>query len=594
MGRLSDLHKNIIQSYNAEELKALCFDLDVPYDSLEGTTLPTRAAALLDYLDKRDELPKLVAYGSKAFPMRTWVLPPPGVGGLEQSTISRKLVLGMAALIVAIGAVIVVIVIQSNGALSNSPSTISLTTLPILTAVPTIMTAPIPTVLPSPTAGPKKMNGIFNIVVAPFSQLEEDGRLISSTEGLALSDWVYQQLKTNLKPEDALIWSETTPPNEKGVTLNIITGTTSEVRQDNARLLAKRIGAQMVIFGTLSGSGNDGKFEPEFYIDATASKYKGEAEEVIGGHKLGTPMAIERPMGAEAALMMKYSLNARAVFVRGLLFDLIGLHVEAYQNFSSIQAAWNAGEVEGAGKEVLPFFMAREIVFLLDRDMDLNLLGMTRSAALTKAETLILLSLSYNKDYSLAHLQLGNIYLARAEPVVARIVDSPAGPTPTITSTDYVQAKADVTSSVKEYQTALTLAQRSIDRYPVLLVKAQISLANAWRLQGVTQWMVEQQLTDAQGSLDRANQVLDQAFSANLTDKSRLMVTAQWIRGSIALAQAGVRFQLNDDVAFNVWVKIAHDTFELCAQQPDNADLTLKKIKEQCQEQLNQLKETTK
>ena len=77
MGRLSDLHQELTQAYNAEEFKGLCFDLDVPYDSLTGDTLPTRVAALLRYLDARDRLPELVTKVSQDFPKQTWQLPSP-------------------------------------------------------------------------------------------------------------------------------------------------------------------------------------------------------------------------------------------------------------------------------------------------------------------------------------------------------------------------------------------------------------------------------------------------------------------------------------------------------------------------------------
>ena len=70
----------------------------------------------------------------------------------------------------------------------------------------------------------------------------------------------------------------------------------------------------------------------------------------------------------------------------------------------------------------------------------------TRQTALTKAEVLAKQSSSYNANYSLAHLQLGNIYLARAEPIVAQIADSLL-----VTATEYPQAKIDVTDQLTSH-----------------------------------------------------------------------------------------------------------------------------------------------
>jgi hypothetical protein len=183
---------------------------------------------------------------------------------------------------------------------------------------------------------------------------------------------------------------------------------------------------------------------------------------------------------------------------------------------------------------------------------------------------------------------MGNIHLARAEPLVAQALQSGI-----LTTTEYAQAKAAVVSSTLEYQAALDLARRNPDAHPVLPIKAQISLANAQRLAGVTQ-LAEQQLDQAQQAFDRANQMLDVAFAADLSQNPRLLVTAQWIRGSTALGLATIKFQQGDDAAFKAQVQIAQDVFAACARQPANADQTLKRITGQCQQQLDQIKEGMK
>jgi hypothetical protein len=85
---LTALRRGIAETFNTEELKNLCADLGVNYESLGGEGLEAKARELITHLQHRGRLPDLVAYCVSARPHYAW---PQGLGpGLTpaQSTAS--------------------------------------------------------------------------------------------------------------------------------------------------------------------------------------------------------------------------------------------------------------------------------------------------------------------------------------------------------------------------------------------------------------------------------------------------------------------------------------------------------------------------
>ncbi len=57
---LSDLHKQIDQRFNLEEIRSLCFDLGVDFDNVAGEGKSARIRELILQLARRDELQRLI------------------------------------------------------------------------------------------------------------------------------------------------------------------------------------------------------------------------------------------------------------------------------------------------------------------------------------------------------------------------------------------------------------------------------------------------------------------------------------------------------------------------------------------------------
>lgn len=70
---LGELHKQIISCFSDEELHTLCvLDLNVDYDSLNGTAKATKARELIMYLNRRNQLPKLIETLKELRPHADW------------------------------------------------------------------------------------------------------------------------------------------------------------------------------------------------------------------------------------------------------------------------------------------------------------------------------------------------------------------------------------------------------------------------------------------------------------------------------------------------------------------------------------------
>ena len=68
----TDLHRKIGQYFSADELRALCLDLGVDYDDLEGGTRQAKATALVGYCNRRNMRADLIARCAELRPHVDW------------------------------------------------------------------------------------------------------------------------------------------------------------------------------------------------------------------------------------------------------------------------------------------------------------------------------------------------------------------------------------------------------------------------------------------------------------------------------------------------------------------------------------------
>lgn len=590
MGRLTPLHQNLIASYTLDELRVLCGTLDIPFEHLRGETLPARAWSLLHYADRRGKLADLVAQCAQDFPHLTWEMPPPPQPGEpdepgedEAGSAGVRISVGSAGGPVSIGEVTHVNAAGNTGQVAvGSRNVIQIGALNVprwlVIAVPLLIvaglvvagigtarilgvTAPTPT----PVVGPLRMSGAFNIAVAAFPETDIDGRQTRTADGDRVSQWVFDSLRTALKDTGAAqVWHDSLPLAEKGTPIGIVTGTTSLERQEAAKALAERIGAHLVLYGNLRRSDDTYALEPEFYIATAAASLKreSEAEDIVGSNRLGAPVSIPSPLKADIGLGVSASLESRAVFVRGLLFDLIGLHDNALQDFRRIRGAWTGAEE----RAVLSFFLGREALFLLRNAEKAQAIFGSEQNALDEAEASFTTATRLNPNQPLGFWGLGTTLLKRAEPVIDAAE---------IGSTAFISAEAQLAEAMAAYTTALTKVDTA--RQPALAAKIRLSLANAHRLAGYAESLKidlgPEHAETARARFAEATALVNSALPLIPPGDGRTLANAFWVRGATQLIHGVVLKDILGDIpAGQAELEKARADFEACLQQFDDPE----------------------
>jgi tetratricopeptide (TPR) repeat protein len=222
-----------------------------------------------------------------------------------------------------------------------------------------------PAAPPLATATPAVyMMGDINVAVATFGALDQQGRVITSTEASALADSLYTQLERDLQElsrstgfDIQVLGPAQTRP---------ITGTTGLAHTQSAAALAHAIGADIIIYGNLGADATS--FAPEFYL---AEKNLAGAEELSGQYEYGITITVPLPITTNAAArkMMREQLLSRVKplpqFISGLasyslanatLVDAqkLEFYQQAQQFFQA--AADTPGTSDDSGKQVVLLF----------------------------------------------------------------------------------------------------------------------------------------------------------------------------------------------------------------------------------------------
>ncbi len=275
--------------------------------------------------------------------------------------------------------------------------------------------------LAEPLWNPWQMRGSLNIAVADFGLLS-DGRINPSALGADLSAAMYEELAVQYAEakaatsaesrktpiSDVLIWHDTMPAarGAKNVHFGVIEGATAQERSDAAAALAKRINANIVIYGYLTSDAVQEALVLEFYYSSPA--ISDEPDAAMGSHQMGAPIASDLPLddpqhAATAKLQMSPGLNKRSAAVfwltQAFSYDFANQPEVALQILQ--EAERRLGDWPNAeGKELLYLFLGRAALFAREFE-----------EAIRAGET----ALSINPDYVNAHVLLGLTYIDRAQ-----------------------------------------------------------------------------------------------------------------------------------------------------------------------------------
>ena len=386
------LHRFIAQRYNLAELEDLCFELGINFQDLRGWTRSAKARELLLQVGEKGDLDKLLGQLQQDRPI------PFGQAGLttEDALVRRlrddlddyrelskpfyekwqqQLQLDVRRTLVML-VIVFVALISGIGFLFVSLREVR----------------------------PTKMTGEFNIAIAEFGEVDKNGRIRASESGEILSATIFNRVKKEMQnlPSDLTVqvWHNEMNP---GVRLDYLPGDTGEDRARAAMTVAKKINADVVIYGNLRQLRQGSRFLPEFYV----AELK-DAGELLGAHTLGTEIPIRGSLDSlRGTLRFNEEFSARAnaltLFTIGLALEAAGYPDRALEKF------WQAEAIDGwddeEGKEVLYLFIGREANFLWLEGEDR---GDEVLAAMQKA-------LEINPEYGRAYIGLGNYHVRVSE-----------------------------------------------------------------------------------------------------------------------------------------------------------------------------------
>ena len=343
------------------------------------------------------------------------------------------------------------------------------------TATPTATATPTST--PTPTPGPDRMPAdSFNVAIAEIGRLDAQGQVQGSADGQRISEWIYSELQREyensevLKERNIKVWHDSLGPAEKSVELGTIGS------DEAAEGVAKKINANLVIYGNLDTGQNPATFEPRFYV----SRLRGEADEIdeiTGPFQLGSSIPVELPLDKNdqvtiTSLRQQVALRALAMrwFTIGFIWDLLGNTKKALETFKQAEADLTEWANKGEGKEILYYFIGREALTLARDEQAVQNSGTFESAeaARTEAERYFQKALGSNAGYAKAHIGLAGVYYQRAQ----------------LQPSEQRLALPDMDQAIDHYQQGLDYALES----PSGLVEfeARFGLAIAARLKGLT------------------------------------------------------------------------------------------------------------
>jgi hypothetical protein len=248
--------------------------------------------------------------------------------------------------------------------------------------------------------GPPVMGGDFNIAIAEFVVVDENNQPVTGEDGMEVAGFIHERLSNSFSELDlASVQVQIYGPETTGK----LSGSSSEKQAETAALLADKINAHLVIYGTINLSDRT-TLTPEFYVN-----YQGfeQALEITGQHALGSPMFITIPFNTNQIQFVENPalsarINALSTITIGLAYLSIDNPDKALEFFSGAEK--EEGWLDNAGKEIVYLLIGNANAIQASMMKDDNYLDPAYQAYSR--------ALQVNPDYARAMLgQAGILYL---------------------------------------------------------------------------------------------------------------------------------------------------------------------------------------
>ncbi len=247
---------------------------------------------------------------------------------------------------------------------------------------------------PSGSGSTEQMSGVFRLAVASFDVVDPAGSAgQNAAVGVTLAEAAYQILSENYTGQDLDFTPTIWGPDQVGQ----IAGDSPAERAQKAEQLARRIGADMLVYGQVDASQTPWRFTPEFYLSPEAFAMS----EISGANGLGQPFSIQGE--GEASRRLDFAtkagprLQALSKIMLGLLYGSLKDYPNALEQYLAAEIIPGWDDQQG-----------KSIIYLLVGNAYLKL------EQLNSAEASLLKSLELDPEYGRAYVSLGSLYYGRA------------------------------------------------------------------------------------------------------------------------------------------------------------------------------------
>ncbi len=414
---LVHLREILAKRFSKGELQTLCFDLGIDYEELPGTSVTDKARELVSFAERHNSIPDLLAVGARQRPDISWpseieaLVIPPGSHSTYDYTSEkpphqprerhqvRTINIGRGKYVEThndnrrgtfIGRVQLAL-----------PLWYIFLPLILLSALISALIGVYQFTRSYDEFLPENMTGEFNIAIADFGQLNNQGNLLSSAEASEMAAGFSQVLNEELadKPED-----DQSIEIRSSQDVQMIPWKTLAEYEQAVVELSTRLDADIVFYGYINVMNTE--FVPKFYLSPDRLPY---AEELSGHYELRSPIidpidvAGNNEVRREVSRLLDQHSFALQPFIQGLSRFRIGDYENAESYFKQAANAeiWidDTSEAEQV-KELLYLFMG-------------NTAG--RLAKLDEAEAYYLKALSVTDDEDArARLGLAEIVFQRS------------------------------------------------------------------------------------------------------------------------------------------------------------------------------------
>lgn len=366
-------------------------------------------------------------------------------------------------------------------------------------------------------------DGIFNIAVAEFGEMDTNGEIRSSKAGEQLSEWTVTYLRDELKKEDAnlVVW-----PNEG----NLFTRTSVPfVQPDTAEEIASEINADLLLYGYIDTRQNPPQLILNFWI-APQNEYK--FEDIQGNTQIGDPIRIVdiNDPGISVQSELQNQAIAVAFIAMGLAQEQLGQTQDALDVFLKAEDATPQSEE-------VQFFLGREYLFLAEFKPG------EQEELWQNAEDSFLKSISLNDQYAKAYLGLGSVYMKRSAELLDEAMDS--------SQPVDEQSLQFAEKGIEAYERVLDLQPNPDQLENIDQELARLALGSAYRQKGAT-LLIQGDTETALDAFDEAIQYLESVqpiFESAIPEHEayrRYLVQTHEYLGTVYQWQ-GAAFEANQD-----------------------------------------------